>query len=873
MKRHLKGLVLLISICNISLFGQTSEKIKVNQVGYFKGALKQGSVIGANATTFEIKNLSGQTVFSGNLSTAKSWNETNESVKTIDFSSFDETGDFKISIDNVGESYPFKINNNVLDEVSKEAVRYFYYNRASMDIESTYAGVYARQGAHFDTQVRVCDNPFSEGRAAGSTFSSPGGWYDAGDYNKYLLTAGISLYTLMSTYEQQPEYVSSLNLNIPESNNNIPDLLDECLYEIDWLLTMQDSDGGVYTKLTNTGFGGFSMPNVHENVNGTRYACQKNTSATLQFAAALAAAYRIYAPVDQYLEPGERESWKTAAIEAWDWCEANPNVDASQCGCSIGTGEYPDANQTDEFRWAAAELYLATSDISYYNNYNYTTMTARAPNWQGDKESLGIISLLLNKDLLAGDALSDYSTIESRYLSSMNGLFNTYNNHPYRIMMQGSGSWVWGSNGVAGNQAFLMLTAYHLSQNENYLKAATSNIDYLLGKNTTSYSWFTGFGSKKVTDAHHRISSADGINAPVPGMLFGGPFETADGFLDDGFCCGTQSFANTEVTVNWNAPFAFSTLSLQAINGNVDGPFTLDSKIEGPGTLTFSPLKTEYEKGETVTITQSANSGMVFSHWESSNTVSTENTFTIEMTGNKQLTAYFLTPSAVPGIIESVNYDIGGQGISYNDTDPGNTGDGPRQGEGVDTQESTNGDLNIGWLDQGEWVNYTINVTATDNYFLDIDLASPTGTGSFSIEIDGVNVLDVTSIPNTGDWADYIIERVGALNLAQGIHKMRINITGTGFNLGKMNFNKQPTIDNIFALSPKLAVNVFPNPAEKTIRVEGYTGLASICTIDGIELFKTNLSNETFSVEELPKGIYFLQPKDSRYSMVRFIKK
>ena len=289
----------------------------------------------------------------------------------------------------------------------------------------------------------------------------------------------------MSAYEQYPDFVSSLDLNIPESSNNIPDLLDECLYEINWVLTMQDDDGGVYTKLTNQGFGGFEMPDVHDDNNGDRYACRKNTSATLQFAAMLAAAYRIFEPIDNLLPAGTRATWLTAATNAWNWCQTNPNVDAGQCDCSISTGGYGDSDQHDEFVWAAAEMYLATGDITYYNLYDFLNEGLNVPNWAGNKEVLGIISLLLNKDKLSGQALSDYNSLLNNYKSMADYWVSVYNGLPYKTTMDNS--WPWGSNGEAGNRSFLMLTAYKLFNDSTYLKVAQGNIDYILGKNTTSY--------------------------------------------------------------------------------------------------------------------------------------------------------------------------------------------------------------------------------------------------------------------------------------------------------------------------------------------------------------------------------------------------
>ncbi|HCD52991.1 MAG TPA: cellulase, partial [Balneolaceae bacterium] len=114
-------------------------------------------------------------------------------------------------------------------------------------------------------------------RPEGTIISSPKGWYDAGDYNKYVVNSGISTYTLLFAYEQFPEFFKNQDLNIPESKNDLPDILDEALWNLEWLLTMQDEDGGVYHKLTTANFEGMVMP--HEATN-QRYVVMKNTGAT-----------------------------------------------------------------------------------------------------------------------------------------------------------------------------------------------------------------------------------------------------------------------------------------------------------------------------------------------------------------------------------------------------------------------------------------------------------------------------------------------------------------------------------------------------------------------------------------------------------------
>lgn len=120
-------------------------------------------------------------------------------------------------------------------------------------------------------------------RSAGTIISSPKGWYDAGDYNKYIVNSGFTLGLILQSYQLHQDRFNALNLQIPESDNKIPDILDEMMFTLEWMLTIQDpTDGGVYHKLTTPNFEGFVMP---EDCKQQRYVVQKTTTAALDFAA------------------------------------------------------------------------------------------------------------------------------------------------------------------------------------------------------------------------------------------------------------------------------------------------------------------------------------------------------------------------------------------------------------------------------------------------------------------------------------------------------------------------------------------------------------------------------------------------------------
>ena len=596
----MKVVFVLISYMMISIVALAqSDFIRINQIGFYPEGPKKAVIVDVVANSFELLDTDGQVVYSGSVKNKGVWSSSGENVRLVDFSDFKQTGDFILNIPNVGQ-HPFTINYTFLKEPMKEISRYFYYNRASMEIAATYAGSYARPKGHSDNVVRIHSSAATTTRPAGTIINASGGWYDAGDFGKYMSTAGISVYTLMSSYEQYPDYHANLDLNIPESSNNVPDILDEAKYELDWMLKMQDpNDGGVYHKLATLGWAGNVMP--HEE-NAARYVCGKSTQSTLEFAAALAHASIVFKAFETEF-PGFSNTCKLAAIAAWDWAKDNPTEYAgTTCGSmnDVGSGSYGDSNTSQEWAWAAAELYLATGTMSYYNDQrnNIRFNGFNAPTWT-DERAMASVSLLVHQDKLTGNALSDLIAIENNLLNTVDDYVDyASQSSPYEMVM-GVNPWEfnWGSNGYVGNQGWLLLTAYNLFEDKDYLEAAITNVDYLLGRNATAYSFITGFGTKKVLNPHHRASKADGISTPLPGMVLGGPHSnivgdcaessypsiyTAKRYVDD-YC----SYSTNEVTINWNAPAAFLFHGIDAYYGKVCQAPILEDTISLCGFTAF----------------------------------------------------------------------------------------------------------------------------------------------------------------------------------------------------------------------------------------------------------------------------------------------
>ncbi|RYE21473.1 MAG: cellulase, partial [Sphingobacteriaceae bacterium] len=266
-------LLLTAVFISINLSAQNNLPIALNQVGFLPDAPKVAIVSGKTGGKFSIKNPNGKVVFSGELQATGKTDFSGIKTASADFSALHQTGNFVVSAEGLPDSYLFKIEPNVYADAAKASIKAFYFQRASTALPEKFAGKWHRVAGHADDEVLVHPSAASANRPAGTKISAARGWYDAGDYNKYVVNSGISTGTLLSLYEDFPQHMASVQTNIPETGNGVPDILNEVLWNLRWLLTMQDpADGGVYNKLTNANFDAMEMPDKDKT---PRYVVQK----------------------------------------------------------------------------------------------------------------------------------------------------------------------------------------------------------------------------------------------------------------------------------------------------------------------------------------------------------------------------------------------------------------------------------------------------------------------------------------------------------------------------------------------------------------------------------------------------------------------
>jgi endoglucanase len=557
---------------------QLTESIKLNQLGFYPGAPKVAAVTGAAAGKFYVTTPDrSTTVFTGNLGEQRHAELSEQEVRTADFSGLTAAGTYVLWIPAIGYSHSFQIKPQVHEPLAA-ALKSYYYQRASTPLPATYAGVWNRPAGHPDNHVLVHPSAASAQRPAGTPIASPRGWYDAGDYNKYIVNSGITMATLLSLYEDFPAYGKQLNAQIPESSNPIPDVLDEALWNLRWMLTMQDpNDGGVYHKLTNASFDGMVMPTECRT---PRYVVQKSTAAALDFAAVCAQASRVFRPFSGQL-PGLADSCLQASTRAWEWAKKHPAVYYQQDELNkqfqpaIATGTYGDQNVQDEWSWAATELYATTKNETYHSSIQLLPEgKLPLPGWN-QVQALSYYTLARFGPKLPAKAAKEVAQAKKEIIALAETLAAGSDTRAYQTVMGKSvGDFTWGSNSTAGNQGIALVQAYQISGNPKYLKYALTNLDYLLGRNALGLSFVTGYGAKTPQHPHHRLSEGDKVVAPLPGFLVGGPnpgrqdkcqypFQAAALSYTDDVC----SYASNEIAINWNAPLVYLAGAMEALQG------------------------------------------------------------------------------------------------------------------------------------------------------------------------------------------------------------------------------------------------------------------------------------------------------------------
>ena len=521
--------------------------VNVNQIGYRPDDEKRAVIrnISAGDDTFYVIDVSdGNKVYTGNIEKGITYGTTGDKVGYAVFSDITVPGRYKVITSRSGESYEFAIENGVYDEALKDAVRMLYLQRCGEELPGSLAGDFSHKACHTeDAKIYGGDD----------YVNVTGGWHDAGDYGRYSVPAAKAVADLLLAYEDRPDaFVETLN--IPESGNGVPDVLNEARYELEWLHKMQGEDGGVHHKVTGLNFDGFVKA---DECTEPLYLMPKSKTATADFAGVMYMAARVYKEFDE----GFADKCQSAADRALDHyiehIEDRNYTDPED----VNTGEYIDGCSVDEFLWAICEGYKTTCDERFADLLKLVDTERLITDGLGWADMSGYAFYAY---LTADKPLSWSFDVRNRFFEFCDEQRDTaLSGESYGGTIKDD--YPWGSNMTIANNGMALLMAYKLTGNEDYRLAAKRQLDYLFGVNTNSYCFLTGYGTQSPEHPHHRPSQA--VGKCMKGMLVGGP----DSFLEDVYAKATlaglpkarcyvdneQSYSCNEITIYWNSPLVY----------------------------------------------------------------------------------------------------------------------------------------------------------------------------------------------------------------------------------------------------------------------------------------------------------------------------
>jgi len=574
-----------VCVDNVSLVGgvlpppglEPAAPVRVNQVGYVPGLPKQASVATESTTPlpWTLKNSAGAAVATGQTVPKGMDAASGENVHVADFSSYDTPGAGYTLTVGADTSFPFDISATALTPLRRDSLAFFYHQRSGTPIEAEYVGAeYARPAGHVNVAPNKGDDAVPCLVDCGYTLDVRGGWYDAGDHGKYVVNGGISAWQLQNTYERavalgDAAALGDGTLAIPERANGRPDILDEARWEVEFLLRMQVPDGApkagmAHHKIHDAQWTG--LPTLPHQDAQPRRLSPPSTAATLNLAAVAAQSARLW----RTLDPAFAARALAAAEKAYAAAKANPNVIADP-NDGTGGGAYSDPTVTDEFYWAAAELYATTGkyqgDVTGSPLYRGESFDVRGFDW-GATGALGDVTLaLVPTSLPAADVAAIRSAVTSTADAHLTQLAAAGHPAPYRTA---DGSYEWGSNGLVANNGMVLGLAYDFTHQTKYRDGAFATMNYLLGRNPMNYSYVAGYGDRPVRNVHHR-HWAHQLDASLPtappGALSGGPNSALQDPIAQRLLPGCQpqrcfvdhieAYSVNEVTVNWNSALAW----------------------------------------------------------------------------------------------------------------------------------------------------------------------------------------------------------------------------------------------------------------------------------------------------------------------------
>lgn len=530
-----------------------------NQIGYLVSSPKIALVSSPTGLPFEIQEAETKKIV---LSSMLKLTEPNDAASgsnlwSADFSMIDVTGSYLLNVPGIGSSGVFRIDNRVYNNLSRQSAAVFYLHRSGTALPKTIAEKWARGSCHNADGFIYSASPGDP-----IIHNATGGWFDGSDYGKYIVNGNFAAGMLLTLHEYLPTAFPDGSLQIPERANGVPDLLDECRWELEFILRMQNEEGGFYHKLTSLEP---VAPVLPEKDASQRFLFPPSTAATAGACALLAKASRLYSPYDETFAA----TCLASARSAMQYLAVHPTDAGFENPPNVRTKTFRDIDDSDERFWAAIELFLTTGETAFKNMAieleKQRIPLLSASGYWGNVMPLAIASILKTKPEKTDPALRD--TAIKDLLSLANIIMETILKDGFRLSIK-EGEFTWGSNGALLQNAFILILAHTATQQQAYRLAALDQLHAILGRNPLSMCFVTGFGNRSPKHPYHLISMTDKIEEPAPGLLVGGPNQTlgdsalkmvfppeaapATIYLDS-----EESISSNETDLVWNAVLAF----------------------------------------------------------------------------------------------------------------------------------------------------------------------------------------------------------------------------------------------------------------------------------------------------------------------------
>lgn len=431
--------------------------ILVDQVGYAQESNKIAVIRGElPPDTFTIMEAdTGQVVYTGQIVQKGYDEETGVYISYGNFTDFTTPGKYYIQAAMIGQSYPFEIAENPYEDLFQVALKQYYYNRCGLTLSSELAGEAAHNACHArEAQMK---------EDASVKLDVTGGWHMDESGTRDVAKGCQTVNSLLLAYELYSGAFGDEG-GIPESGNEIPDILDEVKYEIDWLLKMQDStSGAVYASVSSVD---------NKATDYILYIDGITMDATIQFAATMAKFSYLYQNYDR--------EFATQCLKASDRAYRYAQ-------------KYLGDVSREEYFYASTELYRATGASGYHTVIkNYLTQYP-VTDMDNDFIFWGCVTYLSTKQRVDVTLCSDVIKVLMQ-----EGEQISYASKSSKLLVN--------ANKEQSNSAELLkdisrlAVVDHIITNHEYATVMENHLHYLLGRNLQSISYLDGAGSRNYKD-------------------------------------------------------------------------------------------------------------------------------------------------------------------------------------------------------------------------------------------------------------------------------------------------------------------------------------------------------------------------------------